>query len=364
MQRFCLHLLIKKDQIVNHSSKYTELIAKYLAGECSPAEEQEIFTWMEAAPRNQALFEEAAKIWAWTREAGDSPFKTDLKPAWNRIEKGIQNSTGQPASPQVPGTSAKVIDLPWMIRRWSIAAAVLVAVCIFAWWWSKESMPFEQVVQMVEVQTFDKEKKELVLPDSSYIWLNENSKLAYDPKFNQREVTLEGEAFFQVKKIENKIFRITSGKATTTVLGTSFNLRAYPAEKKIEVTVETGKVEMAVPGKQTPPVLVKAGESGIFYKKEERLDVARQQIENADAWKTQSLHFNETLMKDIVETLNRYFDVQIEAENPAILECHYSSTFPQPELEVILSVIGSTLNFEYTKNEKHYLLSGKGCSAK
>lgn len=344
---------------MNHFDKYSELIAKYLTGEIAPGEERELFAWTEAKPENQTFFEEMVKTWALTEGASTTPFEVNAEMAWEKIEQRIQPASGREATTRPINSSPKITALSKIVRRWSIAAAILIAIGAFAWWLSREPV---QQNPLVEIQTFDREKKEVVLPDSSHVWLNENSKLVYDPKFELRKVTLEGEAFFQVERLEERPFKITSGEAITTVLGTSFNVRAYPAEDKIEVTVKTGKVALAVTREQAPPVLLNAGESGIFDKKEKKVEVAAKKNENADAWKTQLLSFNETLMKDIIETLNRYFNVQIEAENPLLLECHYSSTFPQPDLEGILTIIGSTLNFEYTKDGDRYLLSGKGCN--
>ena len=350
---------------MSHFEKYSTFIAKYLAGEITPAEEQELFAWKEEDAANQTFFEEMVKIWAITEGAEVTPFEANLDSAWGTIE----NQTGATVSElQGPGTgstdleitpSPKILHLSKIVRRWSVAAAILIAIGAIGWWLTRE--PALPQPQIVEVRTFDKEKKEVVLPDNSHVWLNENSRLAYDPHFEPRHVTLEGEAFFQVERLVEQPFEITSGQATTRVLGTSFNVRAYPAEDKIEVTVKTGKVALAVTKKEVTSVLLEAGQSGVVDKAEESVKVAVQKIENADAWKTQQIRFNETLMKDIIETLNRYFDVEIEAENPMILECHYSSTFPQPDLEGILAVIGTTLNFEYRKDGNHYILTGKGC---
>jgi ferric-dicitrate binding protein FerR (iron transport regulator) len=343
---------------VNHFDKYAELIAKYLAGEALPGEEQELFAWTEAEAANQTFFEEMVKTWTLTESAAASPFETDIEQAWAKVDAYTQSSPGEVPGVQPLIPSPKIVSLSKNVRRWSIAAAILVTVGVVGWWLAKK--PANQP-QIVEYRTLEKEKREIVLPDSSHVWLNENSRVVYLSKFEQRKVTLEGEAFFQVERIEERPFEITSGEATTTVLGTSFNVRAYPVEDKIEVTVKTGKVALTVSKREEAPVLLEAGEAGIFDKKEEKVIVSARKIENADAWKTQLLSFNETQMKDIIETLNRYFDVQIEVENPMILECHYSSAFPQPDIENILTVIGGTVGFEYSKDGDRYLLIGKGC---
>lgn len=344
---------------MDHQEKYSALAAKYLAGQISSAEEQDLFAWTDADADHQRLFEEWTQVWAMTEGAATSPFEADLDAAWAKVDAAISNE--KPLQEERP--SAKIVHLSKTMRRWSVAAAVLLGVAAFAWW-MHHSKPAQ--AQFVEVQTFDHEKKQVTLPDSSRVWLNENSKLAYDPSFEQRHVNLEGEAFFDVEQIVERPFEISSGAATTTVLGTSFNVRAYPAEEKIEVTVKTGKVALAPTKQRETTVLLTPGETGVFHKKEEKVEVAVRKEENADAWKTQRFVFDDEKLTQVIAALERYFDVRIETANTALLECPYTSSFEVrgdqvSDLENILTVIGTTIGFEFSKTEGRYVLIGKGC---
>lgn len=211
------------------------------------------------------------------------------------------------------------------------------------------------------MKTSDSEQKEVTLPDGSHIWLNDHSTLTYDANFEDRNVNLEGEAFFEVEHMENRPFTIHSGDVTTTVLGTSFNVRAYAAEKQVEVTVETGRVALAPIDEKKKPVVLPAGTSGIFDKKIREVRVAKEKMPNALAWKTHFLYFDETLMKDIIETLERYFEVDISVSTKSIYECHYTVSFEEPRIEEVLSVLAGTFSLEITRKNGGYLLSGEGC---
>jgi ferric-dicitrate binding protein FerR (iron transport regulator) len=282
--------------------------------------------------------------------------------AWAKIENRIEMAPATNPPIIKPETSqarksAKIIPLSKIVWRWSAAAAILLLIGVFFWRTDRgQDMP-----QLVEIQTFDKEKTEIILPDSSRVWLNENSKLVYDQTFGQRHVTLEGEAFFEVERLEDRPFQITSGGATTTVLGTSFNVRAYPEEDKIEVTVKTGKVALAVTKQAGTSVLLEAGESGIFDKKEETVAVAENVLINADAWKTAQFVFDEALAKDIIEALEQYFDINIAVSDPMILNCHYSTNLSRPVLPEALENLAFGLGLELKETDGGYLLSGKGC---
>ncbi|MCF8248176.1 MAG: FecR domain-containing protein [Saprospiraceae bacterium] len=338
---------------MDHLEKYSALAAKYLAGQASPVEEKNLFAWADANADHQKLFEDWTETWALTEGAASSPFDTDLGAAWAKVDAAISEESPRATERPAP----KIVSLSKMMRRWSVAAAILFAVAAATWWFNRQ--PAQP--QLVEVQTFDHEKKQITLPDSSHVWLNENSKLAYNPRFEQRHVMLEGEAFFEVERLVERPFEIVSGSATTTVLGTSFNVRAYAAEEKIEVTVKTGKVALASNIAKHSPVLLAPGETGVFDKKEEKVEVAVHEEENADAWKTQQLRYDDEKMAQVIASLERYFGVEIKVSDPSLLECPYTSSFQQPDLESILTVIGSTIGFEFSKTGGRYLLTGKGC---
>jgi ferric-dicitrate binding protein FerR (iron transport regulator) len=344
---------------LENQEKYSELTAKYLAGQANAAEEQELLAWADADPQHQHCFEEWSQAWAMAESAPTSPFEADLEAAWAKVDAAIsQERTLYQERP-----TAKIVRFTHTMRQWSVAAAVLVGVAALAWWLHQ---PRVSEAQFVEVQTFAHEKKKVTLPDSSQVWLNENSKLTYAPKFERRQVNLEGEAFFEVEQIVERPFEISTGAATTTVLGTSFNVRAYPAEEKIEVTVKTGKVALAVTERKETTILLASGETGVMDKKLEKVEIAVHEQENADAWKTQKFAFDDEKLAQVIGTLQRYFDVEIQVANQALLECPYTSSFEVQgdqlsDLENILTVIGTTIGFGFSKTEGRYLLSGKGC---
>ncbi|MCC6724547.1 MAG: FecR domain-containing protein [Saprospiraceae bacterium] len=337
--------------------KYSALAAKYLAGQAQPAEEQDLFAWTDASADHQAHFEEWSQAWAMTEGANASPFEADMDAAWAKLDAATTATDTDIAE----RPTAKIVHLSKTIRRWSVAAAVLLAIGVGFWWTHRP--PVAQQLQLVEIQTLDNERKAVTLPDSSRVWLNENSRLAYDANFVQRQVNLQGEAFFDVERIVDRPFEISSGDATVTVLGTSFNVRAYEGEEKVEVTVKTGKVALTSKRAKQSIAPLAPGQTGVFDKKEGKVELATIEQENADAWKTQRLAFDDEKLMYVVAALERYFNVDIEAADSALLECNYTTTtaFDQPSLEDILTVIGTTIGFEFAKTDGKYVLTGKGC---
>jgi len=336
---------------LKHFDKYAELTGKRLTGEITPEEQKELSGWLEADGENQSFASDLEEVWDLSSSAAQSPFETDMSKAWAKIDAALGEEVAAP--------SAKVVPMSKRFSRWSLAAAILALLAVGLWWMNQG----EAVVTptYVEIQTGENERKDVTLPDGSIIALNENSLLSYEEKFAKRNVTLVGEAFFDVERMEDSPFTISSGNATTTVLGTSFNVRAYPEEANVEVTVKTGKVALAVAEKKAAPVILEAGAAGVVKKAEEKAEVVELDNANADAWRTMKLDFDDVPMKDVINTLERYFDTKIEVSNELIFECPYTSAFDKPDLDGILLIVGTTINVEVDKNNGTYLLKGEGC---
>ncbi len=192
--------------------------------------------------------------------------------------------------------------------------------------------------------------------------MNGDSELRYDEKFDQRRVELKGEAFFDIARMEEKPFEIYSGVAKTLVLGTAFNVRAYPTEDKVEVTVVRGKVALVETKETQKAVLLEAGNAGSYDKAKKTVQKEEAPKVNADSWKTEKLVFENTQLNEVIESLERYFNVDIEASNPSVLNCHFTGNYEKPELDQILEVLAFGVDLSIEKyDDDRYLLEGIGC---
>ena len=149
------------------------------------------------------------------------------------------------------------------------------------------------------------------LSDGSVVALNRGSKLLFPKKFKGdiREVTIVGEAFFDVVPNPEKPFIINAGNAQVKVLGTSFNVCAYPGSETVEVIVETGKVQVINTQTDLPAenreVFLTPGEKGTFYTENHLLEKTMNLDPNFLAWKTQSLVFTKVPLIDVVKSLEK-----------------------------------------------------------
>lgn len=340
---------------------YMDLIAKYLSGNIETAEREQLMTWVESTPENRTFFAEMMQLWGISGHYEDH-FPTDAETEWRKLENrlfGEEIATISPKSSSIEKTSAKIVRLSIKQVAFRVAAVILLAIAGSVWWFSDFG---NNQNQTIAVATAAEERKMLELPDGSTIWLNENTNVSYEAAFDERIVQLEGEAFFNVAEMDGKPFTIFSGGATTTVLGTSFNVRAYPQETRVEVTVETGKVALRKAKDEAAKVLLTRGESGVFDKQAQTTAVIEQQISNADAWKNQQLDFSDTPMSEAILVLERYFSIDIEVKDQNILKCPVSGNYKNPSLQTIIDAWEFALTLEIEQQDSsRYLIQGAGC---
>jgi ferric-dicitrate binding protein FerR (iron transport regulator) len=165
------------------------------------------------------------------------------------------------------------------------------------------------------------------LPDSSQVWLNASSTLEFPEHFrtDKREVSLSGEAYFDVRHSDMAPFIIHTGKISTTVLGTSFNIKAYPDRQHIIVSVSTGKVKVSY-NNLSLATLVK----GQQIKVDSRLNtVEEKKIAPAEvaAWQMGNMSYDDEAFGDIVADLERLYNVRIRIDNDAIRTLKVSTSF-------------------------------------
>lgn len=207
--------------------------------------------------------------------------------------------------------------------------------------------------------------KQLIhLPDGSSIVLNENSSIEYDQSsFNTktREVKLSGEAYFDIKRNEKVPFIVHTGKVSTKVLGTAFNINAFTNSDQIEVTVARGKVQVGddekVYGIITPNQQIKVNKETLVY---EQNNV---KAEEAMVWKSKYLILDNINMEQAIAMISQKYKTPIKLANQNIKNCQITASFLNDEdLDHIMKVICSVIETEYHYDEKGIIiLDGKGC---
>lgn len=188
------------------------------------------------------------------------------------------------------------------------------------------------------------------LPDGSKVWLNSGSRLFYSAVFanNQREVVLEGEGFFEIKKDSNPFYVKNSGP-TVKVYGTRFNVNDYADEDHVVVALEEGSVALEKDGEER---FLVPGEVSVYNRENQKLSIQHQNLEPFLSWREGKLIFRNTHLDEIVRVLQRQYNVVFEFEDPTLASYQYNATFRNESLEQILQLLkvsAPQMQFEYTK---------------
>jgi ferric-dicitrate binding protein FerR (iron transport regulator) len=153
-------------------------------------------------------------------------------------------------------------------------------------------------------------KYQVVLPDGSKVWLNAESSLHFPTAFtgNQREVTLTGEAYFEVAKNKEKPFRVKVDGMSINVLGTHFNVNAYSDENTIKTSLLEGSVKIIKNNKSN---LLKPGNQAVLNKKQDKIDISDVDMSGVVAWKNGLFQFEGADITTIMREIGRWYNVEI-----------------------------------------------------
>jgi Fe2+-dicitrate sensor, membrane component len=239
----------------------------------------------------------------------------------------------------------------------AVAACVAILVAVWVWWPATPSQKQAPAVAMAKKVTQRSEYKYLLLPDSTQVWLNAASTLEYPQQFtgDKREVHLSGEAYFDVKHADKVPFVIRTGKVSTLVLGTAFNIKAYPGREHIIVSVNRGKVVVNYNDKDVATITkgqqVKVNNAGRQAPEKKSITT------DAAAWQQGHLTFDDETIEDIVAELERVYDVRIRIHDEAIRHMRISTTLRREKgVDEALQVLGLISDTRVTQENGVYII--------
>ena len=339
---------------------FEDLIAKHLSGNILPEEEQELLCWVEMRPENKLLFEELAQTWTLSASYQSPLEAPDTDKGWQELQARLHRlSNGGEASPEP--TSQKIRPL----KRWWAVAATLALLVLASLPLILPPTPKASRQDWALLQGQQEGRQAFSLGDGSTIWLHGDSKIWTHPDFPKvRHLRLEGEAFFDVAHQKKNPFRIACKGAYITVLGTSFNVRGTTDESNVEVSVQSGVVQLAVADGSTAEVAsvkVGAGKAAIFHPEENRMELLDAAAENALAWQQEILRFEGTPLARVLPDLERYFGVEMEFGQPGLEQCTFQGDFESPRLDEVLNVLQIALDLQIRERDGIYILYGKPC---
>ncbi|GHV49794.1 anti-sigma factor [Bacteroidia bacterium] len=309
-------------------------LQKYLRGESTKEEKKQILEWVQADPANRD------KLLALRKLHDITLWQTPIDENLNRkILKSRRSLLYQVAS---------------------IAAVIVMLVIggsIIMYNKVQQQMP-DLAMQTVHVPSG--QHIELVLADGTSVWLNAGSTFTFPNNFgaDNREVTLDGEGYFEVSKDAKKPFIVNTSSHKVAVLGTKFDVMAYSNSKLFEVSLLEGSVEVYADGSKDRMRL--EPQTKVYLADNNRLVV--EQIVNYDylQWKEGLICFNDEPVVTMLSKLELYYDVKIVVENDSFNNRRYTGKFRTKDgIEHILKVFQLKDKFTYFKDDDKNIITIK-----
>ena len=316
-----------------------EMLIRYVRGESTAAENTEVEGWINEKTENKIILKQLEL----KHKQLNQPVKDEVvHTEWVKLLDRVFES---------PKEEEKTKTIK-VFRLLSIAATVLVACCI-TWYTLKNT---DNVKNQVVVIKTTKERRQIQLPDGSTVYLAPNSILQVSGTFGQkaRELSLTGEAFFDVKHDAKKSFIIhTANKLKVNVLGTSFNVYSRKGLNE-EVKVAMGLVGL-VTGKST--LLLKAGEQGNYFLTSRKAYKTHVNIADASSLQNGTLYFNNSNATEIAQKIQRYYNIQVEVAPSAKQHPGFSGEMKDYGIAKLLYGLRFATGIHYKfKNENTILL--------
>lgn len=306
-------------------------IIKYLQGLASADEKQQFFAWLEEDPANKKEFAELKKIWALTEKG-----KEDENSAYLQFRQNENRKNRRTQLFKVFKQAAAVIVL---IGLGAVAAQLLKST-------EKEQ---EIYAASYSVKAPLGQMTNLELPDGTMVVLNSGSTISYKSNFSygNREVTLEGEAFFDVQKDKEYPFVVKAPLLDIKVYGTSFNIEAYPGDESFSATLVEGSVSIL--NKHGDELsMLKPGENASMNQLDKQLVIKKVNTEIYTSWKKGLITFRSEKLEDIAKRLERWYNVEIVIRDEKLKQERYFGTILKNKpIDQILEVFKLTTSLEY-----------------
>lgn len=303
-----------------------QLIIKYLDGTATKAEQAKLLIWIRQK-ENRIVFNRLK--FEWKKDLDGQQFPEGSEKIWNTIQYQLlqKSYTGWQKSRK--------------FNQFSRIAAIFFFVLSLGSVVYFTSNEFQQTPEFfTSVVAENGQISKVILPDGSTVWLNSGSELSYSSLFatKNRDVSLSGEAYFQITKNEEIPLVVSSGELHVKVLGTKFNVSAYPESEKINVVLESGSVNLLNSEVESFSYNLKPGELATFYKTNRKLEVCNVNTAKFTSWKEGMINIYNQSFEELIKRLETRYNQKFEYNND--VKCfHYTFTIKNESLDEIIKLM-------------------------
>lgn len=340
-----------------NKDQFKEMLDRYVKGQSLPDEERFIEQWYNALGTDQVQMDEASH-----QEIEDK--------LWNAISHRISQQKIEPVVAEVPSRS---MDYRMVA---CIAAVLVIGLSALFFWPSSE--PVEQPIEVASVQpqelllTSEAQPRIIGLEDGTRVTLKPNSRLRLKnfTDLPNREVYLEGEAFFEVAHDKEHPFFVYTGEITTKVLGTSFTVSARDLKKAIEVSVKTGRVSVTKTQQKSSSPLHTLTEEIILTPNQKAIydghNVVASLVEKPkriikEGVAQPLMQFDDEPAANILNAIDEAYGVELVFDEEQLSKCRLTTTLSNEDLYDRLSIICKAINGTYELYGTQIVIRSKGC---
>jgi ferric-dicitrate binding protein FerR (iron transport regulator) len=307
------------------SIKIGHLIGKYLTGKESNEELGHLKAWINESNDHYKLFN-SLKEGKNIADSMDEFGTFNKERAWKRYMARIE-----------------ILSIRKKLTLWKVAA-------VFFFLNKGNVSPLAINNTYTTVSTNNGQNSKVLLPDSSVVWINSGTTLSYNTNFavSDRTVILTGQAFFQIAKNEQIPLTVKCNELNVKVLGTRFDVSAYPEERNISIVLESGSVELLDTKDKTFAQMLNPGEKAEYNIERNELSISVVDSYNYTSWKDGILIFRDEPMENVFAKLERWYNIDIEVKNEKVNQLIFNATIVNESMGEIFDLIKFSCAISYT----------------
>lgn len=325
------------------------LISRIITRQANIAEKEEFYNYLANNKQEEKLFYELKGLWLRTTlHKKNIDLDAEFKILWNRIQLNTKPSKVNLFKPLLEYAAVALLLL-------SIGGLLQYSFSKYGKWGKEYFVDTHPQINQ-EISTIFGTRSKIQLPDGTTVHLNSGSKLVFPTEFcgDTRKVELVGEAFFDVRPDPNKPFIVKTKAINIRVLGTSFNLKAYPESNETSTTLVHGKVvmetESAGVSKQVAELL--PSDRAVYLKDSQSIRLTKEEdLDKFIAWKDGKLVFFDDPISEVAEKLGIWYNVDVKIGSTSLMKYRFTATFTDEPIEQVLELLSKSSPIKYKIKE-------------
>ena len=300
-----------------------------------------LISWLEEDDSNRHIFNQYQKIWEESMHYSEWE-NFDIEKSWRRVDR---------INRQKESSRKRIRRIYFGISGIAASLLIFIVLSFMGLFETKQGA-------LVRMTTETGNRSEIILPDGSKVRLNSNSEIgySYNPRKKIREVVFTGEGYFEVSKNDCPFIVKLADGLNVKVLGTTFNLKAYPEDQIIQTSLVEGCIELS---HNNSNILMKSGEMGIFNKETQELKQVEGILIHAYGWLEDKLYMDNMSLAEVCRNLERRYDIHISIQGTLGDSIRYNGVIQEKTVTDVMDALSRLSNIQYEMKGQHISITSK-----